>query len=129
MDTIGLKELKEMLNNHCKNIYFSDFEYGLTSPALGKKFTRKSDIHLQKYIRNGRDCDEFSLALYNYWNKPLENFAFGIAWSDSHAFNIGIFKSAGQRKIYIIEPQNNEWWKIGDIDYMAKYSPIRMILL
>ncbi len=128
VSTISMQEVKLLLKKICdvNHIYLSDWKYGLTSPALAKKFTRQSKIQFKQYIPEGRDCDELSLALYYYWNEPLENFAMGICWSDTHAF---CFMLDHNHNIWFIEPSTNEWFTLEQIKKTNKYWPIRMCLL
>ncbi len=123
---IPIKRLKEILKEVCpqEHIQLSDWTFGLTSMQYGKRFSKDTKIQYEKYLKEKRDCDNFSIALYSYWNKLLEQFAFGFAITDTHQFNIMVDQ---KERIWIIEPQTNTWWKIEDIRHMAKYFPIRKI--
>lgn len=127
IDTVNMQETKQLLKNLCdvNHIYLSDWSYGLTSPALAKKFCRQTQVQYKSYSKQ-YDCDNFSFALHAYWNEQLANFAFGIAWSDTHAFN---FMIDHNKKIWIVEPQSNTWYTLEQAKSSNKYYPIRMIQL
>lgn len=125
IDTISNHDVKLVLKDICDtgHIYLSDWSYGLTSPALAKKFNRQTKVQYKQYSKQ-YDCDNFSFALHAYWNEQLENFAFGICWSNNHAFN---FMIDHNKKIWIIEPQTNNWYTLEQAKKSNKYWPIVMV--
>ena len=123
---ISITDLKHIFKDICpqEHIQLSDWSFGLTSMQYAKRFSKDTKVQYQKYIKEKRDCDNFSIALYSYWNKLLEQFAFGFAITDTHQFNIMVDH---KKRVWVIEPQTNEWWRLEEIKYMAKYFPIRKI--
>jgi len=123
---ISVFELKKLLAPYCNDIYLSDRMYGLTSVAQAKKFSEETKVFVRQWVREQHDCDEFSFALMGYWNDGLKQFAFGIAWSSPHAFNIFVDNN---KQVWIVEPQSNKFMKIEDIKNNNKYYPLRLILI
>lgn len=75
-------------------------------------------------------CDNFSYQLMGYFSKWNYSFCFGIAWSDTHAFNMGIFTTNGKdRQIYVIEPQTDACYTLEQIKNNPMYYPMRLILI
>ena len=110
-------------------IFLSDQIFDVTSVDEGQKFMSETLVSNEKYSLEGHDCDNFSFAAMGYWSQGLESFAFGIAWSNSHAFNIMIDDKS---QIWICEPQNNYWYKIDDLKKLKlekNYLPLRMVLI
>ena len=127
-DTVTNVELRTLLKPHCKSymIKLSDSIYGLTTQEEAKKFTEATKLSINEWKKNEYDCDEFSFALMGYWNLDLHQFAFGVAWSKTHAFNI-MLDNDGQ--VWIIEPQTNKFMKIDDVKDNEKYYPMEMIII
>ena len=106
--------------------YLSDEYYSLTDIKQASEFSDESHIQYQKWIKEAYDCDEFSFASMGYWNQGLKQFAYGIAWSQSHAFNIFI---DNENKIWIVEPQSNKYISLEEAKNNALYFPIRLVLI
>ena len=126
--------LKTVCNN--SNIFVTDAHTNLTSKDEAKKFSEQTKVDLKQYIAENHDCDDFSFALQGYWSQGLEDFAFGIAWSQTdnggwlHAFNIGIFTTDGKdRAVYIIEPQTNRWYTLAQSKTMPMYKNIALVII
>jgi len=127
LNEITYSELSKLLTKKCRcQIFLSDEIYGLTSKEEAIKYSNQTTIRFRKWIKEKHDCDEFSFALMGYWNKGLEQFAFGIAWSKYHAFNIMIDH---KKQIWIVEPQNNRFYKLENIKKNKFYWPLRLILI
>ena len=124
LDIIKIADLRSLLSLYCGNIYLSDTIYGLTSMEEAKKFSIETKIAARQWIKEQHDCDEFSFALMGYWNVGLKQFAFGIAWSNSHAFNIMVDE---KKQIWIIEPQTNKFIKIEEAG--SPYIPLRVVMI
>jgi len=109
-------------------LYLSDTVYSTTSVSQAEKFSEATQIHYRQYVAEGHDCDEFSFALEGYWNDNLAQFAFGIVWSNTHAFNIMVDY---ENKIWIVEPQTNKFVSLDKIDeFPPQYKPpYRLILM
>ena len=121
---INILKLRNLLSPYCKDIHLSDKIYGLTNVEEAKRFSIATKIEARKWIREAYDCDEFSFALMGYWNDGLKQFAFGIAWSDLHAFNIMV---DDKKQVWIIEPQENKFIKIEDAK--SPYKPLKVIMI
>jgi hypothetical protein len=126
--TISITELRQLLTKAFPSaqIYLSDQVYGLTTKAESMKFSIETKVQYDTWISEQRDCDEFSFALMGYWNRGLEQFAFGICWSMTHAFNIFISKD---KEIFVVEPQNNRYYTIDEIKDNPKYYNMRLIVI
>jgi hypothetical protein len=106
------------------SIWQSDSKFDLTSVDQAKLYTTGN---LQpQYTAEGHDCDNFSFALMGYWSAGLESFAFGIAWSSMHAFNIML---DDQKKLWIVEPQTNNFIAVDEAKKDPKYYPLTLILV
>ncbi|MCK4521154.1 MAG: hypothetical protein KAU20_01180 [Nanoarchaeota archaeon] len=123
-DAISHLDLSALLRPHCDKVYFSDRVYGLTSKEQARDFSISTKVQCKEWIKEQHDCDEFSFALMGYWNVGLKQFAFGIAWSDSHAFNIMVDY---KKQIWIVEPQTNKFIKIEDAK--EPYLNLRVIMI
>lgn len=81
----------------------------LTSVAEAQKFVTESSIQFRKYIAEKYNCNNFSASLYGYWNDALQSFAFGMARSSNHQYNIFIDNN---KQVWIVEPQNATFYTI-----------------
>ena len=130
---VKLKEAYGILNELANAVYLSDEQFYTTTIEEAKKFSEGTKLQYKKWIKEDFDCDNFSFAAMGYWSQGLKSFAFGIAWSDNHAFNIGIFLEDGERKIYFIEPQTNQYFDLETAKLKSKgglhYYPVRLIVM
>lgn len=128
LGTITINELKSLLLPYVPvgSLYLSDRIYGLTSVEEAKRFSAETKIFARTWVEELHDCDEFSSALNGYWNDGLSQFAFGIAWSSPHAFNILVDE---KKQVWIVEPQTNKFTKIEDMKNNTTYSPLKLILI
>jgi len=123
---ISIFELADLFKPYCSNVNMSDRTYSLTSVPEAKRFSAETRVAARKWINEQHDCDEFSSALNGYWNDGLKQFAFGIAWSKPHAFNIMVDE---QKQIWIVEPMTNKFTKIEDMKDNVLYFPLILILI
>lgn len=126
---IHITQLTNLLKPYCDKVYLSDEKYSLTIVEEAKKFSEQTKVQYEKWLTEKYDCDEFSFALMGYWNEGLAQFAFGICWSEKHAFNLMIDKDY---KIWIVEPQTNEFFSIEEVKTNKKYKnyyPFKIILI
>ena len=118
------------LNGLAPIIQLSDKIYSTTSLQEAKIYQIKSHVHLKDYKTGSRDCDEYSFESMGFWNKDDLQFAYGIAWSKNHAFNLFIDNLG---KVYIVEPQSAKFIPINEINENspdgANYLPLRMIIM
>ena len=126
MGFIDYNGVNQLFKPITQNLFISDLRFRLTSKEEAEKFTNATKLKFRRWIREDFDCDNFSFALLGYWSESLESFAFGIAWSRTHAFNIMIDKD---KKIWIVEPQTNRYYTIQEAKKYSIYWPIRLILL
>lgn len=124
--TIENPKVNEILEPHTQNLYLSDSSFVLTTMKEAKQFTEFSKIQSQNYVAEDHDCDNYSFALNGYWSTSLESYAFGIAWTSQHAFNIMI---DDKEQIWICEPQENKWFKLEDKIKDKMYYPFRLVIL
>jgi hypothetical protein len=129
-DKLGTIKIQELHNKlleelNCE-IFLSDMVYSLTSKEEAEKYSNETSIRYMQWQEEKFDCDEFSFALMGYWNEGLEQFAFGIAWSKTHAFNILIDNN---KQIWIIEPQSNQFFKLEEIKSNKLYWPLRVAII
>lgn len=113
-ERISKQEIRTILRNETKielkTIFKnSDIGYKKVDIKQLEKFVIKNNLARFPYIKEERDCDDFSFMLIGglkYWDSDL---AAGIIWGedpedDSHAFNWVI---GTDNKIWFIEPQTN----------------------
>ena len=124
--TMTSVDLRSLLRPHSNTVRLSDSIYGLTTSEEAKIYSETTKVAIKEYIKNSYDCDEFSFALMGYWNLDLYQFAFGIAWSKTHAFNIMV---DNDKQIWVIEPQSNIFYKIEKVKDKSQYYPMDMILI
>ena len=128
LGTISNYDLRQLLSQYCKSedIKLSDMVYGLTSVEEAKKYSVATKVYINQWKQEEFDCDEFSFALAGYWNLDLYQFAFGIAWSATHAYNIMVDNN---KDIYVVEPQTNKFIPIGEAIENHIYFPFRFIII
>jgi len=129
--TITMNEIYQLFESYGITPYISDEYLNLTTAAEAKKFSTETKVQYGQWIAEDHDCDNFSFAAMGYWSDGLKSFAFGIAWSDNHAFNIMIDKD---KKVWIVEPQTNEYITLDDAKARsqssdAHYWPLRLVLM
>lgn len=131
--TIGYTETQKILREKldCYNVNLSDNYFNLTDKDTAKKYSSEAKVAYKQWIREGHDCDNFSFAAMGYWSQGLISFAFGIAWSNNHAFNIMVDNN---KQIWIVEPQTNDYMTIEEAQKKStpdglSYFPIRLILM
>ena len=116
--------LKKALNP--SQVYLSDLNFDVTTVAEAKRFSKETLVNTKKYASESHDCENFSWALLGYWSEGLKSFAFGFAWSNSHSFNIMIDSDG---KVWIIEPQTNEYIPVEKAKKLKQFFPIRLIVM
>jgi hypothetical protein len=88
------------------HIYISDSKYWLCSEKDIENFLSQDDTNKMGYISEERDCDDFSYRLMGQLSIPdWSGIAFGIIWTNVHAFNCLIDETG---KFYFIEPQDGK---------------------
>jgi hypothetical protein len=130
--TITISQVNTILTTNFPNadIHLSDSQYSMTTLDEASKFTMQSLISTKKYETEVHDCDNFSYALCGYWSDSLKSFPLGIAWTATHAFNVGIFlDSNGSNHLYIIEPQTNAFMEVKDAQKDSLYKNIKVIMI
>ena len=123
-------DLYGYLNGLAPIIQLSDRTYSTTSLQEAKIYQIKSHLHLNKWKAESYDCDEFSFESMGFWNKDDLQFAYGIAWSKNHAFNLFV---SNLGEVYVVEPQSAKFIPIKQINENspdgANYLPLRMIIM
>jgi len=131
LSTITNGDVCRLLLPLCGVIYLSDNQYDLTSISEASKFTESTKVANGKWTTDAHDCDNFSFASMGYWSDGLYSFAYGIAWSQGHAFNIMI---DDQKQVWIVEPQTNDYMTIDEAKAKKTpdgllYFPLRLVIM
>lgn len=96
------------------DLHITDREFKLVDIDHLREFLLENPVSDRKYVKERHDCDDFAYLLQGditWWDSDL---AFGIihgrdADGNSHAWNVAI---GIDRKIYFIEPQDDNVWKV-----------------
>lgn len=128
MGKIEFRDAFLLLQNNLPgaSIFISDEYLNLTTKDEARIFSDKTKVQYRQWKKEDHDCDNFSFAAMGYWSQGLESFAYGIAWSAGHAFNIMIDKD---KQIWIIEPQTNKYITIEEARKNINYYPMRLVLM
>ncbi len=101
------KLLKEAFGEKC-TLFLVDGKYRIPTLASFKKFLKEDKTDLYKYVPEEMDCDDFSFRLMGQVSYPgWSDIAFGIAISQTHAYNCIVAEDAGQNKVFLVEPQSD----------------------
>jgi len=76
-----------------------------------EKIINLSPIKYRQYQKEIYDCDDFSFTFMGLYRFIIPNFAVGIIWNKTHAYNFFI---DSDKKIWGVEPQNNTLFEITD---------------
>ncbi len=99
-----LRNQLNLTTDELKALVLSDLAFDLCSKTEAERFTKQTQIASGQYTANAHDCDNFSFGLMGYWSDSLKSFAFGVMWSQNHAFNWLIDDA---KQLWIVEPQTN----------------------
>jgi len=106
-------------------IYLADEKYKLATKTDIQIALMKDLTNMMQYQTCYLDCDDFSFRLMGAFNdKKWGAFAFGIGWSNVHAFNCFI---DDKKQFYIVEPQTDEiilYEKTKDM-----YHPLQFVIM
>lgn len=110
---ITLQETFQLLKKHsyAKNIRISDNFFTLASKDNMRKIIELSPVKYRQYQKEIYDCDDFSFTFMGLYRFMIPNYAVGIIWSNTHAYNFFI---DSDKKLWGIEPQTNEIFEITD---------------
>ena len=87
------------------HVYISDNVYMLCSKADIDRFLAFDSTNKEVYVSESHDCDDFSYRLMGQLSDSVwSGIAFGIIWTDAHAFNIMV---DDQMQVWYIEPQSD----------------------
>jgi len=127
LDKISILDTNLLLKYHFPkaDIHLSDANFSLTSKEEAEKYVLQSSVYKAKYVSESHDCDNYSFAMQGYWSEGLESFAFGIAWSNLHAFNIMIDSN---KDIWVIEPQTGKFMTLQESKINKMYD-IQLIIM
>ncbi|MHA1737870.1 MAG: hypothetical protein ACTSWD_04735 [Candidatus Heimdallarchaeota archaeon] len=126
---------KEKILNALKDISpvvkISDERYSLCAMDDAKAYQKKSKIQFKKYSTEGYDCDEYSFESMGWWNRGNNQFAYGIAWSKTHAFNVFVDMF---EDVFIVEPQTGVFMRIEEAKKKqspdgVNYFPIKWVMI
>jgi len=105
---ISITDLRSLIKDKYPgcDLYLSDKEYLLCSHDDIALFLAQDSSNKETYIEEKYDCDDFSYRLMGQFSIPdWSDLAFGIIWTQIHAFNIMITE---QEEILFVEPQTDE---------------------
>lgn len=126
---ITWREQLEILKPLNAVVNITDEYLNTTSKQEAQAYSEMCKTQFRQWKENEFDCDNFSASLYGYWMEPMISFAFGLARSSNHQFNIMI---DNEKKIWIVEPQSNKWMTIEEAKKTKtpdklSYFPITLI--
>ena len=99
--------LKEAFGEKC-TLFLVDGEYRIPTLVNFQKFLKEDKTDLYRYVPEEMDCDDFSFRLMGQVSYPgWSDIAFGIATSQTHAYNCIIAEDSGQNRVFLVEPQND----------------------
>lgn len=120
-------ETSTILSKYAKTYFISDEYFNLTSREEATRFCEDTKVKYKQWVINNHDCDNFSFALMGYWSEGLKSFAFGMAWTDAHAFN---FMIDDKKRVWVVEPQSNSWTLVENVSNKQMYgTPWRVAIL
>ena len=113
-DKISYFETRELLKEYAfvDNIRISDNFFRLASKKDMIKLISFSPVRIRRYESDVYDCDDFSFVFMGLYRFLFPNFAVGIIWSKTHAYNFFIDSN---KEVWGVEPQTNEVFKISDL--------------
>jgi len=131
LGTITFQEVYNILRQLTPIVFISDSYFKTTSMEEARKFCINTKVWTKKWVLEDHDCDDFSFAMQGYWHQGLYSFAFGIMWSETHAFN---FLIDNNKQLWIVEPQNNNFYTLEQAKNIrlpdgSGYLPIRFAML
>ena len=110
------KLLKEAFGEKC-TLFLVDGKYRVPTFKNVSKFLKEDKTDLYKYVPEEMDCDDFAFRLMGQVSYPgWSDIAFGIAVSQVHAYNCVIAEYKGKMKVFLIEPQSDKVFILGDSD-------------
>ncbi len=111
------------VGTHGYAFHVSDSSYtGYSIWDVHKFITRYDTTDLITYISEVFDCDDFAQVLQGNVNRVLKGVPFGTIWYTGpnfyHAVNIGYCHV--QKMIYLVEPQNDVFFRFNKGEWHAK---------
>ncbi|MGK7898562.1 MAG: hypothetical protein AB4372_34340 [Xenococcus sp. (in: cyanobacteria)] len=109
-----VKAIRRDIGTKGYSLHISDRSYTGYSIWEVYKFVRNSDnTNYMRYIPEVFDCDDFAQVLQGNVNRILKGIPFGTIWyygkGWGHAVNIGYCHK--QDRIYLVEPQNDKFYR------------------
>lgn len=103
-------------------LHISDRDYtGYSIWEVHRYVTRHDSTNHMRYISEVFDCDDFAQVLQGNVNRVLKGIPFGTIWyygkNWGHAVNIGYCHR--QDKIYLVEPQNDKFYRFNKSAWRA----------
>ena len=105
---------KDMADENCVLPHFEELQYALSGFNPGGPYTA-----------NDNDCDDFAFRLVGYMNSLFPAWAFGLAWSQVHAFNIAV---CSDREFYVVEPQQKTIMPY-KMNLGQSYKPLTLVVM
>ena len=107
-------------------IYLADRDYYFCEAEEIREFLEVDLTDRETYISETHDCDDFSFRLMGQFHeKPYSALAFGIAWSQVHAFNIFIDKIG---TVWVVEPQNDQVTRLEEM-FDEVYTDLQLVVM
>jgi len=101
-----------LLSKHTTQVYISDKAFITAKKETMEKLIKYSPLKYRKYQAETYDCDDFSFSFMGLMRTVIPNFAVGIVWTNTHAFNFFI---DSQLRVWAIEPQNNKVFPFSEV--------------
>lgn len=111
--------LKEAFGEKCV-LFLVDGKYRIPTLESFQKFLKEDKTDLYKYVPEEMDCDDFSFRLMGQVSYPgWSDIAFGIATSQTHAYNCIVCEDGGKNRVYLVEPQNDRIFSVPENPKLA----------
>ena len=98
-------KIHDVIRKYTSNKYVSDRDFKTMDITQFEKMLNYSPIRYIPYTKEIFDCDDYSFALMGLMKLFIPDIAFGIIWTNTHAFNFFIDNN---HKLWFVEPQNNK---------------------
>lgn len=110
---ISFDDTRDLLKEYAfvGNIRISDNFFTLANKDNMVKLVSLSPVRFRRYQKEIYDCDDFSFTFMGLYRFLIPNFAVGIIWSRTHAYNFFI---DSDRNVWGVEPQSNKVFRIVD---------------
>jgi hypothetical protein len=119
-------EILVATNTKAKFIFVSDNQLTTISEERLKQLLKVNFTKFIQYHAEFFDCDDYTAILNGEMKLICPNIAFGIAWTETHAFNVAILDN---KEVVFIEPQTNRIIHSYDYKFSSVYYPVKVVIL